>query len=77
MDINIAYSMLNMKLRDFYSSIDILCEDEEVDKEALISHFKDNPLAEVSGSKLTYISSSRRAGWKVTRFISALCKSRR
>ena len=34
MDINIAYSMLNMKLRDFYSSIDILCEDEEVDKEA-------------------------------------------
>ncbi|WP_130890149.1 DUF4250 domain-containing protein [Fusobacterium ulcerans] len=42
MDINIAYSMLNMKLRDFYSSIDILCEDEEVDKEALISHFKDN-----------------------------------
>lgn len=36
MDINIAYSMLNMKLRDFYSSIDILCEDEEVDKEALI-----------------------------------------
>ena len=42
MDINIAYSMLNMKLRDFYSSIDVLCEDEEVDKEALISHFKDN-----------------------------------
>lgn len=42
MDTNIAYSMLNMKLRDFYSSIDILCEDEEVDKEALISHFKDN-----------------------------------
>ena len=35
MDINIAYSMLNMKLRDFYSSIDALCEDEEVDKEAL------------------------------------------
>lgn len=42
MDINIVYSMLNMKLRDFYSSIDALCEDEEVDKEALISHFKDN-----------------------------------
>lgn len=42
MDINIAYSMLNMKLRDFYSSIDALCEDEEVDKEALISRFKDN-----------------------------------
>lgn len=42
MDINIAYSMLNMKLRDFYSSIDALCEDEEVDKEALIARFKDN-----------------------------------
>ena len=42
MDINIAYSMLNMKLRDFYSSIDALCEDEEVDKEALFSRFKDN-----------------------------------
>lgn len=42
MDINIAYSMLNMKLRDFYSSIDALCEDEEVDKEALITRFKDN-----------------------------------
>lgn len=42
MDINIAYSMLNMKLRDFYSSIDALCEDEEVNKEALILYFKDN-----------------------------------
>lgn len=42
MDINIAYSMLNMKLRDFYSSIDALCEDEEVDEEALIARFKDN-----------------------------------
>ncbi|MHD0318345.1 DUF4250 domain-containing protein [Fusobacterium sp. THCT1E2] len=42
MDINIAYSMLNMKLRDFYSSIDILCEDEGIDKEALLSRFKDN-----------------------------------
>ena len=27
MDINIAYSMINMKLRDFYSSLDDLCED--------------------------------------------------
>ncbi len=42
MDINIAYSMLNMKLRDFYSSIEDLCEDEGVDKETLISRFKDN-----------------------------------
>lgn len=42
MDINIAYSMLNMKLRDFYSSIEDLCEGEGVDKEALISRFKDS-----------------------------------
>ena len=42
MDINLAYSMLNMKLRDFYSSIEDLCEDEGVDKEALLSRFKDN-----------------------------------
>ena len=42
MDINIAYSMLNMKLRHFYSSIEELCEDEGVDKEAIISRFKDN-----------------------------------
>lgn len=42
MDINIAYSMLNMKLRDFYSSIEDLCEYEGVDKEALLSRFKDN-----------------------------------
>jgi len=42
MDINIVYSMINMKLRDFYSSIEDLCEAEGVDKEALILRFKDN-----------------------------------
>ena len=36
MDINIAYSILNMKLRDKYSSLDDLCEDEDIDKEVLI-----------------------------------------
>ena len=30
MDINIAYSMINMKLRDFYSSLDDLCEDMDI-----------------------------------------------
>ena len=30
MDINIAYSMINMKLRDFYSSLDDLCDDMDI-----------------------------------------------
>lgn len=42
MDINIAYSMVNMKLRDFYSSIDELCEDMDISKEELINHFEKN-----------------------------------
>ncbi len=33
MDINIAYSMVNMKLRDFYSSLDDFCEGEDVEKD--------------------------------------------
>ena len=32
MDINIAYSMVNMKLRDFYSSLDDLCEDMDISR---------------------------------------------
>lgn len=42
MDINIAYSMVNMKLRDFYSSLDDFCENEEVDRDTLLARFKDN-----------------------------------
>ena len=42
MDINIAYSMVNMKLRDFYSSIDELCEDMDISKEELLNHFEKN-----------------------------------
>ncbi|NME35605.1 MULTISPECIES: DUF4250 domain-containing protein [Fusobacterium] len=42
MDINIAYSMINMKLRDFYSSLDSLCEDMDIDKNELIEHFEKN-----------------------------------
>lgn len=42
MDINIAYSMINMKLRDFYSSLDNLCDDMDIDKTELINHFEKN-----------------------------------
>lgn len=31
------FSVINMKLRDFYSSLDELCEDMNVDKEEIIS----------------------------------------
>lgn len=33
-------SMINMKLRDFYSDLDALCEDMNVDKEELCSKLK-------------------------------------
>ena len=33
----ILYSVLNTKLRDFYGSLDALCEDMEVDKQALLA----------------------------------------
>ena len=32
----ILFSVLNMKLRDFYPSLDALCEDMDEDKAALI-----------------------------------------
>ena len=32
MDINIAYSMINMKLRDFYSNLDSYCEDMDISR---------------------------------------------
>lgn len=41
MDINIAYSMLNMKLRDKYSSLSELCDDEDIDMEELLNKFKE------------------------------------
>lgn len=40
MDVNIAYSMLNMKLRDKYSSLADLCEDEDIDIEELLKGMK-------------------------------------
>lgn len=31
------FSVINLKLRDFYSSLDALCEDMEVNKEELVA----------------------------------------
>lgn len=42
MDINIALSILNMKLRDKYSSLEELCYDEEIDIVELVNHFEKN-----------------------------------
>ena len=42
MDISIVYSMVNMKLRDFYYSLDDFCEGEEVEKDDLLARFNDN-----------------------------------
>jgi hypothetical protein len=36
-DINMLYSFINMKLRDVYSSLDMLCEDMNIDKQELIN----------------------------------------
>lgn len=36
-DPNLMYSYLNMKLRDFYPSLDSLCEDMDIDPTALIA----------------------------------------
>jgi len=33
---NILLSVINMKLRDFYGSLDVLCEDLEENKEEII-----------------------------------------
>lgn len=40
MDVNIVYSMLNMKLRDRYSSLADLCDDEDIDIEELLDGLK-------------------------------------
>lgn len=36
MDVNILVSIINLKLRDFYSNLDLLCEDMNIDKKILI-----------------------------------------
>ncbi|STO31419.1 Uncharacterised protein [Fusobacterium necrogenes] len=40
MDINIAYSMLNMRLRDKYSSLSELCDDENIEIEKLLTEME-------------------------------------
>lgn len=37
----ILYSLINMKLRDFYPSLDALCKELEVNKEDIISRLKE------------------------------------
>ena len=44
MDINIVYSMLNMKLRDQYSSFESLCDDEDIDMETTLIGLKEKGL---------------------------------
>ena len=34
------YSFINMKLRDFYPSLDALCEDMNVEREAIVRTLK-------------------------------------
>ena len=34
------YSFINMKLRDFYPSLDALCEDMNVNKDELVNQLK-------------------------------------
>lgn len=36
MDVNILVSIINLKLRDYYSNVDYLCDDMNLDKELLI-----------------------------------------
>lgn len=40
MDINIAYSIINMKLRDKYSSLEELCEDEDINMSELLKRLE-------------------------------------
>lgn len=42
MDINIAYSLVNMKLRDKYSSLETMCDDMDIEKDEIIKHFEKN-----------------------------------
>ncbi len=33
-------SFINLKLRDYYSSLDILCEEEDLDKDEIVEKLK-------------------------------------
>lgn len=40
MDPMILLSMVNMKLRDYYSSLDVLCDDINIEKEVILNKLK-------------------------------------
>ena len=40
MEIEMAYSIINMKLRDFYSSLEEYCENENQNLKKLIEYFE-------------------------------------
>ena len=42
MEIAMAYSIINMKLRDFYASLEEFCENEGQDLKKLIEYFENN-----------------------------------
>ena len=37
----VLFSWINLKLRDFYPSLDVLCEDLEINKEELVKKLAD------------------------------------
>ncbi|MDO5038694.1 DUF4250 domain-containing protein [Clostridium sp.] len=41
MDSNILLSIINLKLRDYYSNLDNLCYDMDIDKDVLINKLKE------------------------------------
>lgn len=41
MDPNILLSIINLKLRDYYSNLDSLCEDMDINKEILEKRLKE------------------------------------
>ena len=41
MEVNILVSIINLKLRDFYSNLDDLCDDMDISKEILINKLKE------------------------------------
>lgn len=41
MDVNILLSILNLKLRDYYSNLDDLCYDMDINKDILINKLKE------------------------------------
>ena len=55
------FSVINMKLRDCYSSLDELCEDMDVDKEELVGQLKAAGF-EYSAEHNKFRSEERRVG---------------